>query len=134
MLNSAGPCGTDQFMNRRDFLSTLSVRLISAPVCRRGAAAGTVRKIRYLSVNTVSGGLARLLAASLLVSGCATVGSTPRQDLAWDIGRACAAESGTVLQRVDPDGKVWVTWRFPDELARFNECMRKRQLPPTTVR
>ena len=56
--------------------------------------------------------------------------STPQQDLAWDIGRACAAESGTVFQGVDPDGRVRVMWRFPDELAKFHECMRRQQVRP----
>jgi hypothetical protein len=60
----------------------------------------------------------------VVASGCATVGNTPAQDLAWERWKACDHFSMIVLDRVDLDGRLVVTG-YESEIAPFTACVRE---------
>jgi hypothetical protein len=70
----------------------------------------------------------RLIALGLLAimasSGCATLGNTPAQDLAWERWRACDRFSSISLERIEVDGRLIVTG-YEIEAAAFTTCVRE---------
>jgi hypothetical protein len=55
--------------------------------------------------------------------GCATVGNSPAQDLAWERWQTCDRFSTISLERIDMDGRLIVTGQAM-EAAAFTACVR----------
>ena len=68
-----------------------------------------------------------LLAISLLLAGCGSMGNTPAQDLAYERMKKCEhVGASMVFQRIDLDGTVWVQFRGGNQgQSEWQECMRK---------
>ncbi len=68
-----------------------------------------------------------LLAISLLLAGCSSMGNTPAQDLAYERMKKCEhVGASMVFQRIDLDGTVWVQFRGGNQgQSEWQECMRK---------
>src|SRR5437016_2211150 len=68
-----------------------------------------------------------LLAISLLLAGCSSMGNTPAQDLAYERMKKCEhVGASMVFQRLDLDGTVWVQFRGGNQgQTEWQECMRK---------
>ena len=68
-----------------------------------------------------------LLAISLLLAGCSSMGNTPAQDLAYERMKKCEhIGASMVFQRIDLDGTVWVQFRGGNQgQSEWQECMRK---------
>ena len=60
----------------------------------------------------------------VVAAGCATVGNTPAQDLAWERWKACDHFSMIALDRVDLDGRLVVTG-YEHVAAPFTACVRE---------
>ncbi|HXD95443.1 MAG TPA: hypothetical protein VN646_02815 [Candidatus Acidoferrum sp.] len=76
-----------------------------------------------------------LVAASLLIAGCATMSNTLAQDLAYERVRQCQHVSNIILQRIDPDGRVWVEMRNGTAgYAEWQECMRQAGVDQASAR
>ena len=60
----------------------------------------------------------------VVAAGCAAVGNTPAQDLAWERWKACDHFSMILLDRVDLDGRLVVTG-YEYEAAQFTACVRE---------
>src|SRR2546430_4245772 len=67
-----------------------------------------------------------LLIASLLLTGCASIGNTLAQDLAYERMKKCEhIGASMVFQRIDLDGTVWVQFRGGNQgQTEWQECMR----------
>ena len=66
------------------------------------------------------------LAGVLVLAGCASIPNTPAQDQAWELVQQCRHVSNVILQRIDPDGQVWVEMRNGTAgYAEWQDCMRK---------
>lgn len=65
------------------------------------------------------------LLALLALAGCAATQNTLAQDLAWDRWRSCDRFATVKLQRIEPDGRVWVEYAGPGEVALWSACMRE---------
>jgi len=52
----------------------------------------------------------KLLLASLLLTGCATLANTPQQERTAQAAERCRGllPADGVIQRIEPDGKIWV--------------------------
>jgi hypothetical protein len=63
----------------------------------------------------------------LVTAGCATVGNTPAQDLAWERWKACDHFSMITLVRIELDGRLVVTVVTGNEYeaAPFTACVRE---------
>jgi hypothetical protein len=63
---------------------------------------------------------------SLLLSSCASARNTLAQDLAWERWEQCRT-GGVVLNRITPDGRIWVTYMADhgNALREWQECDRK---------
>ena len=64
--------------------------------------------------------------AIVLGQGCGSTQRTLAQDLAWERWSQCSLRhAGVSLSRIDPDGRVWVTYGGDDRLGfnAWNECM-----------
>lgn len=65
----------------------------------------------------------------VLLHGCGTTARTLAQDLAWERWTSCASQHSEIsLNRIDADGRVWVTFGAADNTRAFNawqECMRQ---------
>ena len=72
--------------------------------------------------------------AVLLAVGCASMSNTLAQDLAWERVEQCKGASlNVILDRVEPDGRVWVTLRNGTAgLADWQACMRQAELDQAT--
>jgi hypothetical protein len=70
----------------------------------------------------------------LLAVGCASMSNTLAQDLAWERIEQCKGASlNVILNRVETDGRVWVTLRNGTAgLADWQACMRKAELAQAT--
>lgn len=66
-------------------------------------------------------GLPLVIAVS---AGCATMGNTPAQDLAWERWRACDRFSTISLERIELDGRLIVTG-YESEAHAFTTCVRE---------
>jgi hypothetical protein len=65
-------------------------------------------------------GLFLVMAAS---PGCATMGNSPAQELAWERWQACDRFSTISLERIEMDGRLIVTGQAM-EAAAFTACVR----------
>jgi sulfopyruvate decarboxylase subunit alpha len=67
-----------------------------------------------------------------LQHGCGATARTLAQDLAWERWTSCAPRHSAIsLNRIDPDGRVWVTFGSADHTSAFNawqECMQQAAL------
>jgi hypothetical protein len=72
----------------------------------------------------------------IVVMGCATASNTLAQDLAWErIDKCRDASLNVILDRVDPDGRVWVQLRNGTAgLADWQACMRRAELEQASAR
>jgi hypothetical protein len=64
------------------------------------------------------------MTAALLLSGCAATQNTLAQDLAYERWEKCKDISGISLQRIESNGRIWITYS-PDHtsaVARWREC------------
>ena len=65
----------------------------------------------------------------LVGQGCGTTNRTLAQDLAWERFTQCAPNHSSIsLNRIDSDGRVWVTYGSADHQQTFNawnECMKR---------
>jgi hypothetical protein len=66
-------------------------------------------------------GLFLVMAAS---TGCATMGNSPAQELAWERWQACDRFSTISLERIEMDGRLIVTGQAM-EAAAFTACVRE---------
>lgn len=69
-----------------------------------------------------------LVGLAVAVTGCGTTRRTLAQDLAWERWTTCTHHSEISLSRIDPDGRVWVSYNSADHTLAFNawnDCMRK---------
>jgi hypothetical protein len=66
-------------------------------------------------------GFVIVMAAS---TGCATMGNSPAQDLAWERWQACDHFSTISLERIEADGRLIVTGQVM-EAAPFTACVRE---------
>lgn len=57
-------------------------------------------------------------------TGCATMGDTPAQALAWERWRACDRFSTISLERIESDGRLIVTG-YETEAQVFTACVRE---------
>jgi hypothetical protein len=76
----------------------------------------------------------RARVSGLSLVGCASMSNTLAQDLAWERIEQCKGASlNVILDRVEADGRVWVTLRNGTAgLADWQECMRKAELDQAT--
>ena len=58
------------------------------------------------------------------LTGCATMGNSPAQELAWERWRACDRFSTISLERIEMDGRLIVTGHEL-EAAVFTTCVRE---------
>ena len=72
-------------------------------------------------MRTVALGVFFVMAAS---TGCATMGNSPAQELAWERWRACDRFSTVSLERIEMDGRLIVTGQEM-EAAAFTTCVRE---------
>jgi hypothetical protein len=63
---------------------------------------------------------------AVLLPGCATMQNTLAQDLAWERWEKCRI-SGVNVSRIEPTGRIWVTYPADDgrALREWQECDRK---------
>jgi hypothetical protein len=66
-------------------------------------------------------GFVLMMAAS---TGCASMGNSPAQELAWERWRACDRFSTISLERIEMDGRLVVTGQEM-EAAAFTTCVRE---------
>jgi hypothetical protein len=64
-----------------------------------------------------------LAALAALTSGCATLGNTPAQELAWERWGVCNRFTTITLERIEPDGRVVVA-SYEVDSAPFAACMQ----------
>lgn len=67
-----------------------------------------------------------LVLATMLTQGCGATQRTLAQDLAWERWTQCSTRHpGMTLQKIDPDGRVWVIFGGDHRLAfnAWNDCM-----------
>ena len=57
-------------------------------------------------------------------TGCASMGNSPAQELAWERWRACDRFSTISLERIEMDGRLIVTGQEM-EAAAFTTCVRE---------
>jgi hypothetical protein len=57
-------------------------------------------------------------------TGCATMGNSPAQQLAWERWQACDRFSTISLERIEMDGRLIVTGQAM-EAAPFTACVRE---------
>jgi hypothetical protein len=57
-------------------------------------------------------------------TGCATMGNSPAQELAWERWQACDRFSTISLERIEMDGRLIVTGQAL-EAAPFTACVRE---------
>lgn len=67
-----------------------------------------------------------LLVLSLLLAGCASMGNTLAQDLAWERWKKCDRFPGITLKEIRADGQIWY-WNLDAyaQVGPFNECLRQ---------
>jgi len=74
--------------------------------------------------------LRRLLLSSsallLLLAGCASMGNTLAQDLAWQRVEKCQRIGAAVtVNRVEPNGTIWYEWRGGSQgVSEFEACLK----------
>jgi hypothetical protein len=68
-------------------------------------------------------GIAAWLCSLALLAGCATTQNTLAQNLAWERVRSCAHFASVDVERVEPDGRVWVSYRVTGEYRLWTDCM-----------
>lgn len=76
-----------------------------------------------------------MLVLSLLLAGCASMGNTLAQDLAWEQWKKCDRFRGITLKEIRSDGQIWVwseegtgevrLWRECIQQARAEQAARK---------
>lgn len=69
---------------------------------------------------------------AMSLPACATFKNTPRQDYTWEIGKPCEQVSaGLRMDRVEQDGRYWVSGTNNTSGREFFECFneRARKLP-----
>lgn len=79
----------------------------------------------FLRSVRLSAGLS--LGSLLLLAGCASMGNTLAQDLAWEQWKKCDRFPGITLKEIrHPDGQIWV-WVHDaySQLPPFRECLRQ---------
>jgi hypothetical protein len=64
-----------------------------------------------------------LLPIVSVVAGCAAAQNTLAQDLAWARVQSCKRFSTVNVDRVDPNGTVWVSYQSPGEHRLWVDCM-----------
>ena len=72
-------------------------------------------------MRAVAVGFFLVMAAS---TGCATLGNSPAQELAWERWQACDRFSTISLERIEMDGRLIVTGQAL-EAAPFTACVRE---------
>lgn len=60
----------------------------------------------------------------LLVAGCASMGNTLAQDLAWERWQKCSDIPTVTLKEISPDGQIWFYYTSPMVMTA-QECLRK---------
>jgi len=68
--------------------------------------------------------VAFLLLVPGVLGGCAAFKDTPAQQLAWERWRSCDRFASVQLDRIEPNGRVWVHYSVDGERARWQDCMR----------
>jgi hypothetical protein len=63
------------------------------------------------------------LLALAAISGCAATQNSLAQELAWERVRSCDRFASVSVQRVEPDGRVWVSYRVTGEYRLWTDCM-----------
>jgi hypothetical protein len=72
--------------------------------------------------------LARILWLALVGLGaCASLKNTPVQDYVWEMGKKCEhVNSGWRMDRVDVDGRYWISGTNVTSPADFGACMQEQ--------
>jgi predicted aspartyl protease len=65
------------------------------------------------------------LIGCLLLAGCAAAQNTLAQDLAWERWYSCDRFASVNLQRIEPDGTVWIQAVVMGEYRLWETCMRE---------
>ncbi len=83
------------------------------------------------------------VAILLLLTGCASMGNTVAQDLAWERWYKCNRFRGITLKEIKTDGQIWVwsaegseitAWRACDSAAAAEQAKGVRtSIPPSTL-
>lgn len=69
--------------------------------------------------------IVRSFVAFSLFAGCASMGNTPAQDLAWERWQKCNHFPELRLKEIRPNGEVWVQWTNGQTATRqWQECMQ----------
>ena len=66
-----------------------------------------------------------LLAVTLFVAGCSSMGNTLAQDLAWQRWEKCKHFPTIKLKEIKTDGQIWVWTQYGPDLSAWKECERK---------
>src|SRR5437764_6518136 len=69
--------------------------------------------------------LVLLLSSPLIGRATAQTQNTPAQDLAWDRWHACNRFASVRLNRIDLEGRIWVSYRVTGEYRLWAECHRE---------
>ncbi|MBI4636287.1 MAG: hypothetical protein HY727_08055 [Candidatus Rokubacteria bacterium] len=82
-------------------------------------------------------------ASLLLLAGCASMGNTLAQDLAWERWQKCNHFPTITLKEIETDGRIWVWTQYGSDLSAWQECDRKAReeqargaaasIPPSTM-
>jgi len=66
---------------------------------------------------------AALATIALLASGCASMGNTLAQDLAWEQWTKCDRFPNVRMDRVESDGRIWVKYYSAAEYRDWSACV-----------
>jgi len=74
--------------------------------------------------------LLRVSPILVLVVGCASMGDTPAQKLAWERVEKCKGIGASLqVTRVDTDGKIWFETTGGNQgQTEFTDCLHKAEL------
>jgi len=89
-------------------------------------------------MNSIGRNAAALLAAAILLCGCAAAKNTLAQDLAWQRWKVCEGRYPTVrIKEILPDGQIWFTYaNGGSDRNALQECLKQAavdQARPTAV-
>jgi hypothetical protein len=67
--------------------------------------------------------LLSVVAAAVVLAGCAATQNTLAQDLAWERWKQCDNIPGVTLKEIKTDGQIWVL--YTDSLSQWQDCDRR---------
>src|SRR2546425_9661884 len=83
------------------------------------------------------------VALLLLLAGCASMGNTVAQDLAWERWKKCDHFRTITLKEIKTDGTIWVMTSYGPDLSAWQACDSraaaeqakgdKVSIPPSTL-